>query len=225
MLIFPRRSRIVFVGDSITDADRDRSALPGGWGFGQGYVNHLHNMLTAVYPDKDLMTVNSGNSGDDIMQMAQRWEHDVLDLEPDFISVMIGVNDAWRHFDGTLRQAAVHEPDEFEEVYDGLLDLTRARLPKLQGIIVMSPFMFEANRDEAMRVKVEAFSRASQRVAEKHHAIFVDVQAEVDHFLTRQHPCIASADRVHPNERGAMVVAHSWLRSVGFEWERSAFDD
>jgi lysophospholipase L1-like esterase len=225
MLIFPKQSRIVFVGDSITDADRDRSALPGGWGFGMGYVNHLHNMLTAVYPDKNLMTINSGNSGDDIMQMADRWGSDVVDLEPDFISVMIGVNDAWRHFDGTLRQASVHEPDEFEKVYDDLLELASERLPKLQGIIVMSPFMFEVQRDEAMRAKVETFAQASARVAKRHHAIYVDVQADVDHFLTRQHPCIASADRVHPNERGAMVVARSWLRAVGFEWERETFDD
>ncbi|MCH4160210.1 MAG: SGNH/GDSL hydrolase family protein [Bifidobacterium sp.] len=225
MLIFPNHSKIVFVGDSITDAGRDRSAEPGGWGFGQGYVNHVHNLLTAVYPDKNLMTINSGVGGDDITQMEQRWQSDVLDFEPDFVSVMIGVNDAWRHFDGTLWQAPTHNEEEFELIYDRLLKLTRSKLPKLQGLIVVSPFMFETNHHESMRAMVESFSQAAQRVANKNQALFIDIQADIDHFLTRQHPCIASADHVHPNERGAMIVARSWLRATGFDWERDNFDN
>lgn len=93
-LIFEKHSRIVFVGDSITDADRDRTAIPGGWGYGHGYVNTLHNLLTAVYPDKALCTINEGINGNDIVDMSERWQSDVIDMNPDYVSIMIGVNDA-----------------------------------------------------------------------------------------------------------------------------------
>lgn len=222
---FHKRSRIVFVGDSVTDADRDRSAIPGGWGFGQGYVNHIHNLLTAVYPDREIMTINSGNSGDDIMQMAERWQQDVLDFNPHCVFVMIGVNDVWRHFDGTLRQAPVHGVEEYERVFDELLDRTEHDDPDLEHLMVVGPLMFEANRQEPMRAMLEEFAAAARRVADRHNASYVDAQADADRLMAWQHPCIVSADRVHPNERGAMVIARSWLRAVGFDWDRESFDD
>lgn len=225
MLIFPKHSRIVFVGDSITDAGRDRTAFPGGWGYGNGYVNALHNLLTAVYPDRALCTINSGVSGNDIVEMAERWQRDVIDLNPDYVSVMIGVNDAWRYFDGPLWQARLNTVDEFERIYDDLLDRTRREAPNLKGLIVMRPFMFEPNPADQMRAKIEEFAAVSRRVAERHDAIFVDTQAAVDHWLTQLHGCLASQDRVHPYERGAMIIARSWCQSVGFDWNRTDFDD
>lgn len=225
MLIFPKSSRIVFVGDSITDAGRDRTATPGGWGYGNGYVNTLHNLLTAVYPDRALCTINSGVSGDDIMAMAARWQEDVIDLDPDFVSVMIGVNDAWRYYDGPLWQARLNTVEEYEAKYDELLERTKAEAPRLKGLIVMRPFMFEPNPADTMRAKVEEFAAASKRVAERHDAIFVDTQAAVDHWLTQLHGCLASQDRVHPYERGAMIIARSWCQAVGFNWNRSDFND
>lgn len=225
MFLFPKSSRIVFVGDSITDANRDRTATPGGWGYGNGYVNTLHNLLTAVYPDRALCTINSGISGDDIVLMAERWQQDVIDLNPDYVSVMIGVNDAWRHFDGPLWQARLNTVEEYERIYDELLERTKAEAPNLKGLIVMRPFMFEPNPHDQMRAKVEEYAAAAKRVAERHDAVFVDTQAAVDHWLTQLHGCLASPDRVHPFERGAMIIARSWCQAVGFDWNRSTFDD
>lgn len=225
MLIFPKHSRIVFMGDSITDAGRDRTAFPGGWGYGTGYVNALHNLLTAVYPDRALCTINSGVSGDDIVALAERWQQDVIDLKPDYVSVMVGVNDAWRYFDGPLWQARLNTVEDFERIYDDLLTRTEQALPDLNGIIVMRPFMFEPNPEDQIRAKIEEFAAASRRVAERHGAIFVDTQAAVDHWLTQLHGCLASQDRVHPYERGAMIIARSWCQAVGFDWNRNTFDD
>ncbi len=224
-MILHEGSRVVFVGDSVTDAGRDRTALPGGWGFGLGYVNHIHNLLTATYPDKSIMTINSGDSGDDIVRMADRWQQDVLDFQPHCISIMIGVNDVWRHFDGTLRQAPVHDVAMYERTYDDLLTQASRKDPALEHIVVISPLMFEPNHDEPMRAMLETFAAASRRIADRHHAIFVNAQADVDLLMTRQHSCIVSPDRVHPNERGAMVIARSWLKAVGFDWNRESFDD
>ena len=224
-LIFEKHSRIVFVGDSITDADRDRTAIPGGWGYGHGYGNTLHNLLTAVYPDKALCTINEGINGNDIVDMSERWQSDVIDMNPDYVSIMIGVNDAWRYFDGPLWQARLNTVETYERIYDELIERVKQDAPNLKGIIVMRPFMFEPNPQDAMRAKVEEFAAASKRVAERHGAIFVDTQAAVDHWLTQLHGCLASQDRVHPYERGAMIIARAWCQAVGFDWNRTTFDD
>lgn len=221
-MLLERDSRIVFCGDSITDADRDRNAEPGGWGFGNGYVNQLHCLLSAVYPDYDLVTINSGVSGDDIVLMADRWQCDVIDRKPDYVSVLIGVNDVWRHFDQPFYKPRRHGIDVYERVYDELLERTK---PQVKGLIVVSPFMFEPNRDEPMRKMVDEFARSARRVADKHHALYVDAQAAIDRYLRVRHSCIVSPDRVHPYERGAMIVAREWLRAVGFDWERDVYDD
>ncbi|WP_018143282.1 SGNH/GDSL hydrolase family protein [Alloscardovia criceti] len=218
-------SRIVFVGDSVTDAGRDYTAMPGGWGFGTGYVNHIHNLLSAVYPDHAYMTINSGFSGDDIDAMADRWDTDVLALQPDYVSIMIGINDVWRHFDGEFRQAPTHDVAYFSQVYDTLIEKTRQQLPELKGIYVLSPVMFERSFDDPMRALLADFQEACQQVAQRQHCVFIDMQAAINRCLESQHSCLFSADRVHPNERGAMILAHAWLTSVGFDWKREDYDN
>lgn len=218
--MFNKGARIVFAGDSITDAGRDRSAMPGGWGFGNGYVNQIHCLLSAIYPDLDYVTINSGVSGDDIMQLSERWQKDVLDLQPDVVSVMIGVNDAWRHFDQPFWAPYRHSVADYEQEYRKLLDT----LTPETRIILMSSFMFEANKQEPMRMMVEEFAASSKKLAQEYNALYVDVQAAVDEYLTAKHTCIVSQDRVHPYERGAVLITRAWLQTVGFDFNRKVRD-
>ncbi len=84
---------IVFIGDSITDADRrEKSYKP----FGFGYVHFAANQLIAKYPDYNLNIINTGISGNTIRDLKSRWEKDCLKYNPDIISVLIGINDVWR---------------------------------------------------------------------------------------------------------------------------------
>lgn len=223
MLPFEKNSRIVFCGDSVTDVNRDYKAIPAGWGsFGDGYVNLVHALLTAVYPDRELMIMNEGVSGDDIKLMAARWDRDVLDMKPDYVSVMIGINDVWRHFDGPFRQADLVSLDEFEHTYEDLMGRTE---PRVKGLIVMSPFMIEPKRDDLMRAMVDRYADVARQVADRHGATYVDVQAAMDHFLEKQSSYILSMDRCHPGIEGHMLVARTWLQAVGFDWGRPTFDD
>lgn len=222
MLAFDKNSTIVFAGDSITDAGRDRTAEPGGWGFGTGYVNQIHCLLSAIYPDYELVTVNSGVSGDDIVLMADRWQRDVLGLKPDYVSVLIGVNDVWRHFDQPFWKPRRHGIDVFEQTYE---DLVARTLPQVKGMIIVGPFMFEANPDEPMRAMVGQFAGVARRIADRHDLPYVDVQAAIDQYLTQQHTCIVSQDRVHPYERGAVLITRAWLQAAGFDWNREGFND
>ena len=208
-MIFEKHSRIVFVGDSITDADRDRTAIPGGWGYGHGYVNTLHNLLTAVYPDKALCTINEGINGNDIVDMSERWQSDVIDMNPDYVSIMIGVNDAWRYFDGPLWQARLNTVETYERIYDELIERVKQDAPNLKGIIVMRPFMFEPNH----RMPCAPRSRNSR----PRPSVWPNVtgatfrsttQAAVDRLA---HPVSTDAwpARIvcNPYERGAMIIA------------------
>ncbi|GEK06574.1 SGNH/GDSL hydrolase family protein [Schleiferilactobacillus harbinensis] len=225
-MLFEKNSRIVFAGDSVTDVGRDYHAIPAGWGsFGDGYVSQINSLLTAVYPDKEIMVVNKGVSGDNIALMANRWDNDVLAMEPDYVSIMIGVNDVWRFFDAPFQQLQapnIVSQDLYEKTYRELIAKTQ---PSVKQMMIMSPFMIEPNRQDPMRHMVDAYRRIAERLARENHLIYVDVQAAVDHFLTQQSSYILTSDRVHPNVQGHMLVARTWLQTLGFDWERSTFDD
>jgi lysophospholipase L1-like esterase len=77
-----------------------------GSGLGTGYVSLVDSLLRAAYPQGRIRMVNMGTSGNTVRDLAERWQTDVLDLEPDWLSIMIGINDVWRQFDSPLRPVA-----------------------------------------------------------------------------------------------------------------------
>lgn len=219
MLIFPQQSRIVFAGDSVTDSGRDYSAIPGGWGFGNGYVNHIHNLLCATYPQLSLITINKGVSGDDIQLLSERWEEDIEKVHPDYISIMVGVNDVLPRFDWPYREKTKSDLEEFAAIYNNLLKKSRKDLPDLKGFIIMGPAIFEPWEQEPFRLKLSQYAHVCKQLARRYSALYVDTQTAIDTYLKRQHPYTASPDRIHPTERGAMIIARAWLKTVGYSWE------
>ena len=87
---------VLFIGDSITDADRNSPAHKP---FGSGYVHFVANFLLGKYPTYNLNIINTGISGDTITDLKSRWQKDCLDHNPDILSILIGVNDVWYQFD------------------------------------------------------------------------------------------------------------------------------
>src|SRR5512139_2711418 len=102
-LIFQAGQRVLFIGDSITDCDRRFLAAP----YGDGYMNLVRAFVTARHPQVRLTWLNRGVSGDTVRDLARRWEHDVLALQPDWLSVLIGINDIWRGYEPELAHDAV----------------------------------------------------------------------------------------------------------------------
>ena len=99
MLMEPK-SKLVMIGDSITDCERARPYGEGLFGaIGKGYVSLVDALLTAAYPELGIRVVNMGTSGNTVRDLSARWQSDVLDLKPDWLSVMIGINDVWRQYD------------------------------------------------------------------------------------------------------------------------------
>lgn len=211
-MLLEKNNRILFMGDSITDCGRNYDAKPAthsSWG--EGYVNVINAYTTALLPDKQLMIVNRGISGDTVLDLQKRWEKDVLEFKPDFVTIKIGVNDVWRHFDGVFCQDEMISVEQFEEVYRTLIEQT---LPYVKGIILLSPFMVEANTEDPMRKMVDKYRSVVEKLATEFDLPYGDIQERIDKYLKYQSSYVLSSDRVHPSLAGHMIIAKVWLEVV-----------
>ena len=216
---FKKKSRILFVGDSITDCQRDYNAPLAGWGsFGEGYVTLINAFTMSLYPEKEYMIINKGISGDTIRDLEKRWQEDVINIHPDVVNIMIGINDVWRHFDSVFNQVSLIEIDEFVKIYRKLIQET---LKETSNVVLLSAFMFEKNSDDDMKKMLHLFQKATEDLAIEFDLPFVDVQKKVDSFLIHQSNYALSSDRVHPSTiSGHMLIAKAWLDKVEFQWDR-----
>jgi lysophospholipase L1-like esterase len=207
------KSRLVMIGDSITDADRKR---PWGEGlfepFGKGYVNLVNGLLTANYPAHQVRVTNVGCSGHTVLDLKARWQTDVLDLKPDWLSIMIGINDVWRQFDSPLQPEIHVDLDLYESTLD---DLVRQTLPQLKGLVLMTPFMIEPNAREPMRARMDQYGAVVKKLARRHGAILVDTQAAFNTAMKHIHPMTLAWDRIHPGTPGHMILAKAFLEGIG----------
>jgi lysophospholipase L1-like esterase len=153
-----------------------------------------------------------GISGNTVRDLASRWDRDVLALEPDWLSIMIGINDVWRQFDGIDPGSAVM-PEEFERTYERLI--TRSR-PHLKGLVLMTPYYVQPLRTDPMRRRMEAYRAMTGKLAERHGALLVDTQAEMDQALRASDFRTLAEDRVHPTAVGHGLLAHAFLRAINF---------
>jgi lysophospholipase L1-like esterase len=204
-------SRLLFIGDSVTDCERARPIGSGSHdALGHGYVAEVDSILAASPGHLGIQVTNMGISGNTVRDLALRWEADVLALKPDWLSVMIGINDVWRQFDGKGEAAAVM-PDEFRSTYDQLVGRTR---PHLEGLILMAPYYVQSLRADAMRRRMDEYGAIVRELAAKHGAWFVDVQAALDTALAEMDYTSIAGDRVHPTIGGHRILARAFLAAM-----------
>ena len=208
---FKANQTLLFVGDSITDCGRKRPVGRRWNSLGGGYVSFVDSILGAVIPETTITVLNTGVSGNRVTDLEARWHSDVLDLEPNWLSVMIGINDVWRQFDSEPATEQVG-PEQYELVYRSLLARTRLQL---DGLVLMTPYFLETNREDPMRLKMDAYGKITKKLAVEFDAIFVDTQAAFDYYLALQPTESLCADRVHPNGPGHMILARAFLNALG----------
>ena len=209
-------SKLVMIGDSITDCGRAQPVGEGGGeALGRGYVAFVDALLGAAYPELAIRVVNVGTSGHTVRDLKARWQRDVLDLAPDWLSVMIGINDVWRQFDSPRRSEIHVLLEEYEQTLDTLLEATR---PSLKGLVLMTPYFIEPSKKDPMRAQMDRYGAAVRKLAKKHDALFVDTQAAFDKVLAHCHSMVLAGDRVHPNAIGHMILARAFLEGVCYEW-------
>jgi lysophospholipase L1-like esterase len=211
-----QNAKLVMIGDSITDAERARPHGEGLFGaLGRGYVSQVDALLQSTYPERLIRVVNQGEGGNTVRDLKNRWRRDVLEKSPDWLSVMIGINDVWRQYDLPW-QTENHVP--LNEYSATLEELVRQTRPHLKGLVLMTPFFIEPNRSDAMRARMDEYGQAVKEIAGKYDAVFVDVQAAFDAVLEHFHPGTLAWDRVHPIQAGHMVIARAFLKTLDYAW-------
>ena len=208
------KTKLLMIGDSITDVGRAR---PIGEGrndeLGKGYVSFVDALLNSVYPQSAIRVINMGISGNTVRDLKARWQTDVLDLKPDWLSTMIGINDVWRQFDSPKQTERHVFPEEYETT---LRDLIKQTKPSLKGFVLMTPFYIEQNAADPMRAKMDLYGGIVKRIATETGAVFVDTQAAFNEALKYQYAGNLAWDRVHPGATGHMILALAFLKGIGF---------
>jgi lysophospholipase L1-like esterase len=204
---------LLFIGDSITDAGRARP-VGEGIGLGGGYPAQVNMLLGSTYPERKIRVLNTGISGNTIRNLKARWQKDVIDLKPDWLSIMIGTNDVWRQFSGTNNPDSVF-PDEFVKTYSELLLQTK---PLVKGITLLTPFYVEPDRDQPMRKRMDEYGKLVRQIAKEHGCRFGDTQAAYDKALKSMAFGALAGDKVHPSPTGHMVLSRVFLKTVDYRW-------
>ncbi len=211
-------SRLLFIGDSITDAGREPMGEPAPWGtpgLGRGYVSLVESWLLATRPQDRVRVFNRGTSGHTVRDLAARWQTDVLDLKPDTVAIMIGINDVWRQFDTPLRAETHVLPAEYERTLGELVRHTLPTLAAPSRLVLATPFFIETHLADPMRVRMDEYGAIVRRLAAEHGATFVDTQAAFDAVAAHVHPMALAWDRIHPQPAGCMILARAFLAAFG----------
>lgn len=205
--------KILFQGDSITDAGRDVRVVhtannPSG--LGHGYVLMAVGRLLAESPARGLQFYNRGISGHKVFQLANRWKKDCLDLAPDVLSILIGVNDFWHTFSSGYTGSL----DTYERDYLALIDRTREALPDIR-LVICEPFMVPCGEvDQTWLEQFTQYREASRRVAAHARAVFVPFQTTMDQACQTTAPTLLAPDGVHPTLGACHLLANAWVDAV-----------
>ena len=210
---FSKDDVILFQGDSITDAGRNREEqLPNhARSFGMGYAYILASGLLKQMPEKQLTLYNRGISGNKVYQLADRWQEDCLDLKPDLLSILIGVNDYWHmrngRYDGT--------PEVYEKDYRALLNRTRSELPDIK-LVICEPFVLTGTSavDESWLEPFKPYQDIAAKIAGEFNAVWIPFQQAFSTAAQTAPSVYWTHDGVHPSMAGCQLMAETWLNAL-----------
>ena len=205
---------IVFQGDSITDCGRMREDTAGFCSnqMGPGYPGLISAQLMCERPDVDWNFFNRGISGNRIVDLYARWKIDTLHLQPDVLSVMVGINDTWHEI---LYRNGV-EVDRYERIFRELLQWTRKELPNCR-FILLEPFMIAPQGDlaqERVLKEVAARAEAVRKLAAEFDAVLIRTQDLFDEALKAAPASQWTRDGVHLTTAGHHLLAKAWLEAA-----------
>lgn len=217
-MIFQNMDRIVFSGDSVTDMG---SVNPVGEGLfdnvGHSYVRIIENMLAVYYPEIKIRVTNSGISGNTSRDLLARFDRDVVDLNPDWVSICIGINDVWRQFDSPSIPDCHVMPDEYAKNLETMILKVK---DKVKGVFILTPYIMEPNSEDMMRSRMNEYVQICSDLAQKYGCIFVDFQKMYEDYCRIRHSSYIAWDRIHPNQIGATLMAREFLKKCDFDYNR-----
>lgn len=215
--VFTPGACILFQGDSVTDGGRARAGQTTDRIYGQDYALLIVADCDGHFPERKLNFLNRGCSGNRVSDLAARWQIDTLDLKPDVLSILIGVNDVYTSILRT-NQLSV---EAFEKNYDQILAEARAANPQLK-IILGEPFILpgtitRAHWDE-WQTGIKSLQPVIEQLGVKYHAPVVHFQEAFDAAVKRAPAEYWIWDGLHPTAAGYQLMADEWLRTVRAAW-------
>lgn len=216
------KRRVLFQGDSITDTDRSKNE---DWmnntksviGLGKGYPSYVSAALSYEHPG-EYEFLNRGLGGSRIVDLYARIKSDIINLKPDILSILIGVNDVWHEIG---RHNGV-DADKYEIIYDMMIQQIKQALPDIK-IMILEPFVLPGSatlpndehpdRWEIFSREVPLRARASERIAQKYGLVFVPLQSEFDTLSKNCEMGSWLCDGVHPAPAGHELIKRAWIKA------------
>lgn len=206
--------RILFQGDSITDCGRDRNRFHD---MGNGYANLVKASLGTVCP-AEYEFINRGISGNRIVDLYARIKADFINLNPDYASIYIGVNDTWHE----IADRNGVETDKFEKFYTMLIDEVMTACPNIK-LILIAPFVLEGtatcntderpNRLQLFKKDVAEKAAVCRRIAEKYSLPLIELQPAFEEACKKASVEYWTADGVHPTICGHEIIKQLWVEA------------
>ena len=199
--------RLLFQGDSITDAGRDKRNY---YDLGNGYPKYAAELLKASNHEINFEFINLGISGNRTGQLFDRLYTDAISLQPDVISILIGINDIW-HRGPASYVATTDEQIElnYREILKNLKAKTNAK------IVMLSPYVLDAEDKAPIKNELATVLPIIRKLADEFADVYIPLdEIFEDAMATQPAPLYYSADGVHPNENGARFIAECYARAV-----------
>ncbi|KIL39012.1 GDSL family lipase [Gordoniibacillus kamchatkensis] len=198
---------VLFIGDSITDAKRDKNKPDH---LGSGYALMAAAQFASLYPELGVTFLNRGISGNRVIDLLGRWQEDCIDLKPDWVSIYIGINDCWRRYDRGDPTSA----EEFAAGYRRLLEWTARELEA--GLILIEPFVLPVPEDRrAWREDLDPKIHAVRSLAHEFGANYAALDGLFAQACAEAPAAYWAQDGVHPTPAGHARIAQAWLRAMG----------
>ena len=177
---------------------------------GFGYAMLISALYSAKYPEKNVKFLNRGISGDRVIDLEKRWKKDCLDLKPDWVSILVGINDTWRRYDNNDPTSA----EDYESRFRNLLNQLKAETK----IILCEPFVLHVSEDR-IRYREDLNPKIGivRKLAKEYKAILVSFDTIFTKVSQSRPPSFWAQDGVHPTMDGHALMALSWLEALSIK--------
>lgn len=197
--------KILFQGDSVTDAGRDRSQSSD---MGFGYPKYASAMIEDAFPDIDFAFVNLGISGNRTEDLVARMQSDFIEIQPDIVSIMIGINDVWHHYDFSCTYTS---NEAFAHNYTTLLEEIKQKTNA--KIMIIQPFLMDVPDKQQLKDELAEKQEIVKALAERYADVYLPMH-EIFQADETQDKTVYAADGVHPTEDGACLIAQKYLEAI-----------
>jgi acyl-CoA thioesterase-1 len=202
----PPSATVLFQGDSITEAGRDYAREEN---LGKGYAMMVANYFAAEHVEKKIRFLNRGVAADKIKDLKNRWQKDCLKLEPDIVSILVGINDVI----GSHFWKSPTSTKSFEENYRTILEQTHDVLGA--KIVLLTPFMIYMTKQQLIhKIILNQKTDVVKKLSKEFKTLLVPLDRIFEEATRRRRPTYWSEDGIHPTAAGHSLIAESWIKSV-----------